>query len=887
MAAALIQPVPAAGKAQGTVRITNKEELGQMQPGERAGLSVAVGGAAKKSRLVYRTTDRQVVNISRNGSVRAAASGTAIVRVKDKTTGAKDKVTITVAENGLSIRQTGSRQFTVESPEPIGEKPVEIMYGKTFLRCERQTGEKETDLILNTETKLQGGTYQIKIGGQTYSAQAEEEQPSDLVFLSDKLALTAPVGVPDREGGDTARAEVAYQVVNQFGEDITKRYDVVANGSARGKANRSGRGGVISLDVPLNMALGSTYTVTAYIQNTTVVRTAALTLDSMRVVSEIKSYGLYSEDGYKEITMDNNLYQDAFYVLFEAFDQDKNNLAYQDGAENVIRNSMMISLSSGVPELQGNVQLQDKVEVRDVDGKKYFAVPITGEGYPSHGTADLFLRSIYNSASAQESFEIGYGDAVDRITVTPPEYVVQEEETEFEYAAVDAEGNEVRDIRALQQVDTGGKYYFSMVDGVPKLYLRAGANDSAGEKNDVFRTATNQVSYVHYQVMEPARPASIDGFRDAAWTVAGTGDLWYDMDNFTYLDQYGRTIENIKNPNYQNYAVRMEDGNGMFEVTGEYPLITQEHGIQVTPRKAGCRSNVSFRLVNRDGSDLPDLSYTMYDKNLKNRSAISEFTHRMLSADLAQIRTYSVDDISACWYEANENHSEYFKPEVKVYGILGTGDKIKLPADEFTINFPGSGSYPATDGNGKGGLTRYVNGNGSETRLAPDVYDEFFNPGGLDKTDFQVNDEGVTRLKREVEIVIGRTGQTFVKNVEIVNEPRKIVFSWLADPKTGKGLSSKTLPASAFDDPAQLIREFESWFNYEDNFGIKSEVEKISPLDYRIRVTDINSGDPRHPASVSHNGTKEIRFHNFVPGTTCNITFDFGGATSGIYIVVA
>lgn len=887
MFASFMQPLATSAKTDSKVSITNKAELNSMSLGERSRLSVTVGGKIKKSQLVYKTTDRNVVNVSKKGSIRAVASGTAVIRVRDKKNSVSDKVTITVKAAELSIRQTGAQQFTVESPDSIAGKPIEITYGDIFINSEAVFNEETNTVILNTSAKLKEGEYQINIGGRIYQVMAEEQKPADIVFLSDKLALTTPIGVPSQTGGTTTEAEVGYKVVNQFGDDITKFYDVVANGNTNGRPNRSGQGGSISIEVPINLALGTPFTITAYVQNTEIAKTKTFALDSMNVVSDIKTCGLYNQDGLSELTMDINLYKDAFYLLFEAYDRDKNNIVYQNNAQDIIRDTMMIFLSTNVPEIYNCTDLQDKVEIKEVDGKRYFAVPITGDGYLTHGTAHLILRSIYNSAAVEENLEIGYGSAVDKITVTPPNYVALNEDTQFDYTAYDVKGNEVKDIKALNRIDTNGKYYFSMVDGTPKLYLRSTANDSVGEKNDMFRTATNQIMHVHYRAMAPARPAYIIGFKDAAYSVIGTNDLWYDMDNFTYLDQYERPINNIWASQYKDYAIELVDDKDAFRVTSDNKYITQNQSIRVTPQKKGVRSNVTFRIVNKDGSELSDIDYTLYDINLKNRTQISEYTHRMLSADLSKIKSFTVDDISDCWYEANENHSEYFKPEVRVYGILSTGDKVKLPADEFTLNLPGNTSYLVTDGNGKGGLTRYVNSDGSETRVAPDTYDEFFNPNGLDKSDFIVDGEGVTKLKREVEVVINRTGQTIVKNVNIVNEKRKIVFSYLTDPNTGCGLSSKTIEASKFNNPTQLIKEFESWFNYVDNFGIKSEVEKMNTLNYKIRVTDIQSGDVKRPASVSHNGTKNITFNNFTSGTTCNITFDFGGATSTIYIVVA
>lgn len=833
-----------------------------------------------------------IASISKTGRIVAKKAGNTTVKVtfkkNKKTTIKRCSLKVKAADSqteALSAAQTGEREIMVKGTE-LKEEELKLTRADKEVAATITVAANGESAVMVTGSKLTDAVYTVTMGEESATVECETGVPTS-IDVSDEIHATEKI----LEYNKQYAGQFVFVVRNQWGEDVTKTVSptINVNGiTASTKKNSNGEGYIAVAEgviYPQTMTIGSA-TVTANIFDTTYPKlnvNKALTVTDRATARTITFTEIYNADNKAFVERAD---ASSFYYLFEI--ENTAGETVLDTGDALI-DSLMIYANPGLTKLASSYT-PDAVEVVEKpDGTRSLGLRLAMANIGDTLTAGEGSVTVMDSSSGVSgtgNLTVGYGATVNSFRVIPPEVVVKGEDTEFEYEALDVAGNEVTDFAALREVVKDTNFQFMKEDGVPKLYLKASSNLDVGYHSDFFRTTTNATSMVGYNIMKEARPAEIVGITEAGTGVIGTGTLEFKIDNFKFLDQYGRTITTKQFNEFKTYSVAVVFDEDDFTVTsanepGRDPIVLSGNSVKIKPNRENTSKVVTFELRDAQGTRLQDITTdTTYDKNIKNRSEYSQFDQKIVSATPDRISRYEVDDINPIFIDADFEGNEEFSPKIQAYGILGNGAKITLTADDYTVAVPGAGDIDPLDGNGKGGLKTEISTVTSEndtTRLTSDgtlVKDE----------DFVVNGEYVTSLKRNIQITINSSGETIDKEVTISKEPRRMASFSLLDPDTGVTIKSKTMSISEFleevgaDNSGSINSStFGTWVaSYKDNYNIpddKASLDGVAPVYY---ISDIDSGSSTVEPCVYQNGTSKPSVKNFVSGTSFTLTWDYG-----------
>lgn len=861
-------------------------------------------------KITYKVGNTKVATISKTGRVVAKKAGNTTIKVTfkknkkttDKRCALKVKAASANAEGStaaLSASQTGEKEIMVKGTALKSEELKLSRDGKevSFTATVAANGESA---ILLTENKLTEATYTVAMGEESATVACEASVPTS-IDIGDEIYSTEKI----LEYNKQYTGQFTFVVRNQWGEDVTKTVSptINVNGvAATAKKNPNGDGYIALADgviYPQTMTLG-TATVTVNIFDTTYPKlntNKSLTVTDRATAKTIIFTEIYNADNKAFV---ERAEASSFYYLFEI--QNTAGETVLDARDAIVE-SLMIYANPGLTKLASAYAAEAVEVVEKQDGTKSlgirFAMATAGDTLTA-GEGSITVMDSASGVSGTGKFTVGYGTTVNTFRAIPPELVVKGEDAEFGYEALDVAGNEVTDFAALRDVVKGTKFQFMMEDGKPALYLKAPKN--VGYQTEFFRTTTNATSMVSYNVMAEARPAEVIGLKsDVATGVIAGNSLTFEGANFIVADQYGRSMTSAQYKNFgASYAIAVVVDEDDFTVTSTHqdgvdPLVVYNaiNGQKVTLKfNAGnenSRKTVTFELRTQDGAPLSDITTdATYDKVIKNRTQYSQYEQKLVSATIDQIKRYEVSDMNPLRVDANFEDSVYFTPEVQVYGIVGSGTKIALTGEEFSVSVPGAGDIDSLDGNGKSGIKAVSSTDGSSVYISG--YTEEDNSDQmLDKEeDFVVNNEHVTSLTRNIEVTINSTGEVFDKEVTISKEERRMASFNLEDPDTGVTIKSKTMALAdmveeegydkATNSGTLNTSVFGTWVSsYKDNYNISSDKQSLDSIAPNYYITDIVSGDSSTKPSISGNGTPDrLKLKNFVSGTTFTLTWDFG-----------
>jgi hypothetical protein len=848
--------------------------------------------------LKFTSSKKAVAKInSKTGVIKAKKAGKTNITCKFVKTGTKTvtkKMKLTVkakATSGddavnttLSATQTGEKEIMVKGTG-LTEETLKLTKADkevTFTATIAANGESA---VLTTGGKLAEATYTVANGEESVSIACETGVPTS-IDVSDEIRATEKV----LEYNKQYSGQFVYVVRNQWGEDVTKSVSpsINVNGAtASVKKNPNGEGFVAeALDViyPQTMKFGEA-TITVNIFDNTypaINTTKALVVTDRATAKTITFTEIYHIEGDAFVERAD---ASEFVYLFEL--ENTNGEIVVDADDDIVK-ALMIYANPGVTGMKGSYDASEVEAIEKADGTKALGIRLAmqdaGETLKA-GEGSITVMDGTSGVSGTGAFVVGYGSTVNTFRAFPPEVVVYGEDTEFEYEALDVAGNDVTDFAALRDVVKDTNFQFVKEDGVPKLYLKASAGLEVGYHSEFFRTSTYATSTVSFNVMQPARPAEIVGITDAATGVIGTGTMEFKIDNFKFLDQYGREMTTKQFNELRAYSVAMVFEEEDFIVTstnepGRDPIVLSGVSVKLQPTKENSSNVITFELRNKEGVKLQDITTdTMYDKIVKNRTEYSQYDQRIVSATTDRIARYEVSDLRPMYIDADFDGNEVFSPEVNVYGVLGNGAKIDLTANDYSVTVPGNGDVDPLDGNGKSGIEAVVSSEVSEndtTRITSD--------GTLDmEEDFIVNGEYVTSLTRNICVTINETGDEIQKEIVISKDPRRMANFNLLDPETGVAIKSRTMTFSEFLEDGDSTGSgslnsstFGTWVaSYTDNYSIPDDEASLS-IAPKYYISDIESGSTLVEPKVYQNGTSKPRVENFVSGTTFTLTWDYG-----------
>ena len=609
------------------------------------------------TKVTYTSSDKEVATVSSKGVVTGVKAGDVTITVKAGRTTKTVKMTVVAA---VSAKQTGAKQITLALGKAVSETPaITVKKGAVTVSLATKDGvvlsSDGKTIVLTTNSAITADKYTITVGENTVEFTGVPSVVDSIAVLSDKFVLTAaPTNPASITAGATATA--AYQVKNQYGEDITKSVSV-SSGNTAVAANAAN--GTLTYTVPSGVTnkVGDSIPVVLY-DTTGKSASAVLTLSNASAVAEVSFAGVYNKDN-KTLTEDTNLSSDLFYVLIEAKDQYGKSIA-ADGA----RTDIVLNSAAGLT----GTSVSTTFKKITVNGKDYLGAQITGT--PKAGTATVVAIATSTGKSATTSYDVANGAKVDTFSVSAPELVVSGEEVTFEYSATDTYGNAVTDATVLShmtQIPTGFAFTKGK-DGKAVLTYRKAASATDSIVPALFVTNTNKTANITFTVKAQAKATAITNVKDAAISALNvTGNvITIKPENIVVEDQYGR-------------AMKAADVAKEIKATSNAAAADQIFDVTTGSTTASNNTNLVFTV--KDQKNAGSETFTLALKDVAN----SEYTVTLSTVDQKNIKSYEISDIASVYTNGTAETSDTYAKALTVNGVLADGSKVVVPSTEYSV----------------------------------------------------------------------------------------------------------------------------------------------------------------------------------------------------------
>ena len=543
----------------------------------------------------------------KSGKVTAVAPGTTKIAVRNAYTSKKVYVDVTVnAVDAPAAKQTGAKTITVTNGVSMKDRTVTVTRGSEKVALASKDGivfnEDGTGITITTASNLADATYTVTVGDKTSEVKAELSKVNKISILSDKAAV---VNTSSGSSVVYGKAQVGYKVENQFGEDITSTTSLSVSGSDTPQIDAKNH------RITFTRANGNPYILGRDVISVVLVHTetgksaqATLTVSNEAAADSIEFNGVWNREG-KTFTDDVNLNDDPFYLLFTVKDQ--YGMTFKDYKNVNVNQDLHVSILGGLTGLTVDTT-RDNFVVVTKDGVDYLAIRI--RQVPSMtlkaGTAQVLVISGGTGKSVQNDFELQVGGRVETLSVNPPAYVPAGEEVQFDYTALDANGNAVTSYEHLKDVKITGANNLSWEKGENGKALlvwdgTTGVTNPGKGRTTLqtygFETLSHKFTHLQVTVNEQARPVAIDGLKDVSTSLSATSGaaVTIKVKNLVILDQYGREMTDdllnnalnatgiysldsltatIRNDGLSRNVIKLNSGIGTAP-TGETPATTR------------------------------------------------------------------------------------------------------------------------------------------------------------------------------------------------------------------------------------------------------------------------------------------------------------------------
>ena len=559
----------------------------------------------------------------------------------------------------LSAKQTGAKQITLTLGKAVSEAPaVTVKKGAVTVSLATKDGvvlsSDGKTVVLTTNSAITADKYTITVGDNTVELTGVPSVVDSIAVLSDKFVLTtAPANPADIAAGATATA--AYQVKNQYGEDVTKTV-TVSSGNAAVTTNAAN--GTLTYTVPASKnKVGDSIPVVLY-DTTGKSASAVLTLSNASAVAEVSFAGVYNKDN-KTLTEDTNLSSDLFYVLIEAKDQYGKTVA-ADGT----RTDIVLNAAAGLT----GTTVSDTYKKITVNGKDYLGAQIGGS--PKAGTATVVAIATSTGKSATTSYDVANGAKVDTFSVSAPELVVSGEDVVFEYSATDTYGNAVTDATVLSHMTQipAGFTFKKGKDGKAVLTYKKTASATDSIVPALFVTNTNKTANITFTVKAQAKPTAITNVKDAAISALNVANnvITIKPENIIVEDQYGRA---------------MKAADVAKEIKATSNAAAADQIFTVTTGSTGAANNTNLVFTVAAGKNAGSETFTLALTGVAN----SEYTVTLSTVDQKNIKSYEIADIATVYTDGTDATTDTYAKALTVNGVLADGSKVVVPASEYAV----------------------------------------------------------------------------------------------------------------------------------------------------------------------------------------------------------
>lgn len=569
-----------------------------------------------------------------------------------------------------------------------------------------------TEATLTFPNKLVKGDYEVTLT-------SGEETSTGTVSIEDEkvesIEITSDVAILDASNKD--EATVGYEVLNQYGENISDTANLVATASplAAGSTVNATNGAIAIDNNGTNLVADAKLTVTLLDSATGTFTSKAVTVSAESKATTFEVKGLYNADDKTPRVGDT---AGDYKVLFTAKDQYGNNISQAD-----FDNGDIIVDSTNkavVPNVAGGFA-NPTITEETIEGKKYLSMALAGTLGEGTTNINILSKTAGNLVSVPVTVESAI--RVETLTLSAPNLAVAGEEIEIPFTAVDQKGEEVKSLSLLNNVSfsisgatdntptslTGSDVTFKRDLATGKNILVVDATSlnylASGTRNVTLIATTPSLKIVQqsFTLRANAAPTTIGGTKELVKDfLQGQTATITPATNVVFKDQYGRDIKptigssageyqvRVKTSNASVVEVQAADGSAASETSTISHIIegTATTGTAATlEAQAKGTATITLTLLDNTGANIANSSYTY------NSSVVED--ENVTTYELGSIATIADQNV------VTNGQTE----ELKVYGIDASGKKVQLNANAFTFTSsnpsltytPGTGMLAVSD----------------------------------------------------------------------------------------------------------------------------------------------------------------------------------------------
>lgn len=608
----------------------------------------------------------------------------AIAKVKDVDVKADLQARLDAAKKAID----DAKAVKIASVTAVGAKKLQVAFNKAVDTTKASFTVKKASVAANVSnvtftddkktatlelaTKLTKGDYTVTVSGLSdkdlsATVTVDDEKVAKIEILSDTAAKTA------------TGATVAYKVLNQYNEEITKTAPSITWTASTGTATPNTSNGIITLTGTYNKGDKVVLTGVEPISGVTVSK--VLTIGDQSATASATVTKLYNADDKAELNTASNF--SDFILLVDAKDQYGNKVTAAQ-----FRNDMIVT-SSNPTIVNVGLALDNQGPNNDMIG-----IPLAPPtGTPMAGTATIRLISKTFGSVSTFDVTVKKASTVDTFTISNPDKVVAIGETvEIPYTAVDQYGKQITSYSALNGIvtlsTTGGKIAFRNDYVNNKAVLEYTASvASKGNYVIMAVTPSGKVSQITIEVKDTAVPTVIGQVKDIKTALNKTATTQLNKDNIVVQDQYGRNVT-LDGSFFANYKIKVEVADGNADVvninSGTSAYITSTSDSITLSGVAKGSERIKLSLVKADNTVISGSEY--------------EFTEKVV--DTSDIADYKIADVTTAIYD---DRGAGYTVDLDIYGVLSDGTKVVLPPSQYTVTsaLPGlKASGKTLDANG-------------------------------------------------------------------------------------------------------------------------------------------------------------------------------------------
>lgn len=569
----------------GKTMTVNVDETAKIKVNAATKKNYKIASVKKSSAKIKTAVNKAGTVVTVRGKIATEENKPAAIKVsfKAKKTGKTSKYTFTskvtvVAEEEpktdafemTSLKATSANVLTATFANAVAsEGAVKIKVTKagstTEITGTTKWSEDLTSVAFTASAKFTTGTYEMTATDAADStkttsktAEVENEKVTEIKILNE-VALT-----------NKARTEayIYYDVVNQYGESLRNSSSVTwtVSTDTTPKVNKA-TGKITATTSGTNTYIyGNAIYVTGVYNKTGVTVQKELKIGMEQGLDSVKSCGFVKDTDKNTILskLPKNFQAGQYKLLYQAFDQNGNQLDTDqvEGCEATGSSSADVTFVSDNALLIKNDFHDDQVYT--IDGLEYNSVTIEPGQYVDKG-GEVNITAIANKTGTKTvmNYVIETGALLKSVVLSQPSTVIADGETsEIPFVATDVDGNKVTNYESIARTTntlslTASEGLLSIVekaDGTAKFVYsdRAIGWDNGSTYDNVSRSIALTTVVVGgdsnnliLTVDDKARPVAVKSvnFRDNATTaVVGLDSNTIDYKDFTFVDQYGRTM---------------------------------------------------------------------------------------------------------------------------------------------------------------------------------------------------------------------------------------------------------------------------------------------------------------------------------------------------------